>query len=139
MIFVDDQVVQPNNPAVLGYENHNTDVGCILGSRIAPPRTIGSLKRAICRTEKFTDLDAFDIYSTANEQGALDETQTLSLDPAELPGTDPNDPVVLVNKPLPTVNLKEHAITDQNGTLKKIHRVICGQCSYILDSNWSKD
>jgi hypothetical protein len=130
-IFVDDEAIFPNIRAFSDEDDDNKDIGCILGARVPPPRTINSLKRAICRSEQIADADAFDLYGTAEDDEALNEDRKLSLSSAQYPGADPAEPIVLVNKRSSQVDVGMRPILLRTNTTDQLSHVVCGSGLYI--------
>ena len=121
MIFINHEMVAPKNSALLLDSEQVEGLGSIATSRISPPHTVNSLKRAICTVEQISDHNAYEFYQGATEAEPLDEMQRLVFVSGEYPGADATAPAVLVKNP------PESELSRNRSAVNTTARVVCGQ------------
>lgn len=85
-------------------------IGRIHAKSIAPPHTILSLKRCICKAEGITDHSRTTLFVANSSNSAMDDKGRISVSDQTGPGRDPAEPMALVVRLLST----ERAAIDQS-------------------------
>jgi hypothetical protein len=92
----------------------DSSIARIKSTLVAPPHTIASLKRCLCKQEGFSDYTHAKLFHSLSSQSPLDNNQDFSILSNTRPGHQPNDPLALV--------VSRHQITPRSCVLSaKLH------------------
>jgi len=91
-IYTKQGALESNNPI---YSNDRF-ISHIVPRSVAPPHTAASLKKHICRIERFELSTKCTLYSSLSDQAPVEDSTRLALRGTSGPGVSEVDPVVLV-------------------------------------------
>jgi WD40 repeat protein len=93
-VFSDDEIIESKHP----FSADNPYVGRVFASHVPPPHNVKSIKRFLRKRENIPVDQHIDLFASVSSVSKLEDMDHLSLLAVDGPGSDADDPIVLIMK-----------------------------------------